>query len=104
MKWNSIFFSICLAAWAYLLPTRSAGQTWNLQTTGLTLNGIWMLNSSTGWAVGDFGTIWHSSDQLGILKRTAPLTDNRLDLSGPLTGIYCLWLLDSNAEARVARW
>ncbi len=69
-----LFLSICLAAWAYLLPTRSAGQTWNLQTTGRTLNGIWMLNSSTGWVVGDFGTIWNSSDQplpVKLLRFTA---------------------------------
>lgn len=65
-------------------------------------------NPTEGWIeLADLGlppgTHYRLTDRLGILKRTAPLTDNHLDLSGPLTGIYCLWLLDGSTKARVAR-
>jgi hypothetical protein len=35
-----------------VLAQISQSQTWKDGTTGLSLNNVWMLNSTTGWAVG----------------------------------------------------
>lgn len=70
MNWNKHFFAICLAALTRLpLPLDLAGQTWNVQTTGIAFNAVWMLENNTGWIVAFNGLILHTTD--GWATRTA---------------------------------
>ena len=47
-----------------VLHTPDAGHTWEVQRTGypLPLNGVYFSNETTGWAVGEFGTIIGTRD------------------------------------------
>lgn len=64
ISWSDIFFVDLLHGWVTgeagnVYKTIDGGQTWTPETTGLTLdlNAIHMVDASTGWIVGDEGTI-----------------------------------------------
>ncbi|HET7153527.1 MAG TPA: YCF48-related protein [Candidatus Kapabacteria bacterium] len=47
-----------------IYATKDGGKTWNTMSsvTQHNLNGIWLVNNSTGWAVGDSGTVLYNSN------------------------------------------
>src|SRR5262249_41911804 len=49
---------------SFVLTTKDAGASWKSQPTGQTtpLNGVFFLDESRGWAVGDLGTILSTKD------------------------------------------
>lgn len=65
-----MIFGVGEHAWAvgrpgsFVLTTHDAGASWKLQPTGQTtpLNGVFFLDESRGWAVGDLGTILSTKD------------------------------------------